>query len=225
MPHFYPNTLIVELKPLSAHALLRLLNILIKQGVLELYMSITPSVVDIATGEKIYSIAIAPFTFIIPHHEIILLENSEFKVYKTSRDAWIDSVKLKTQQLLNILTALISSDYKTLIEQNIIVENKVDCEDILLCFPLTVKSIAYFTKGRNNIIRAYRLYKEMLRKQKIVIAICVVNTNVLPYAWIEKRERAEVLVLRRCEKPGEDELVIKIILDYLAAQSSKFNII
>jgi|GEM_PF-2344737 len=220
MPHFPPNILIVELEPLSINTLLNLLNILIKQGVLELYVTTSPSVVDVIVGERTYSIAITPFTLIITHSETILPEKSEFKVYKTSRDAWIDCVKLRTKQLLGLLTALINNNYRALVEHNIVVENKINCEDILLCFPLTVKSTMYSTRKEYSMTRAYTLYKEMLREQKILIAVCVVNSNVLPYAWIEKREGSDVLVLKRCEKPGEEKITVKIILDYLVTQSS-----
>ncbi len=223
MPHFHPNTLIIELESLSISALLSLFNTLIKQGVSELYISIAPSVVDITVDGKTYSIAIAPFTLIIPYPENTLLKNLEFKIYRINRDAWIDGIKLKTQQLLSLLTALISNDYRSLVEYNIIVESKVDCEDIIICFPLTVKGIMYSTQRERNIIRAYTLYKEMLRDQKILIAVCVVNNELLPYAWIEKREGVNVLVLKRCEKPGVDKLTVKIVLDYIITQSSEFG--
>jgi hypothetical protein len=220
MPRIHPGTLIIELEPLSMSTLTSLLSDLVKQGVLEVLVATAPSVVDVSIGGNTYSVAIAPFTVLVtPTREISLL--SGVRVYVASRDAWVDAVKLSTSVLLGVLTALSRGDTSALLDYGIVVESGEYCEDVLFAFPLTVKSTDYSSLRKHSVARAYGLYREVLSEQKVLLAVCVSDSTMSPYAWIEKRGGRVILVLKNPRGPSAERVSLRIILDYVVTNYSK----
>jgi hypothetical protein len=220
MPHIHPGTLIIELKSFSINTLLSLLSELVDQGVLEVLLVTSPSVVDISINEKTYSIALAPFTILVTSPQELSV-HGELRVYKTIRDAWVDAVKLSTHQLLGLLESLSIGNYRVLLEHDIVVESEDYCEDVVFSFSLTAKTTNHSTLREHSLTRAYALYREMLKEQKVLLAICVADSTMSPYAWIEKRNNRITLVLRKPRNPGEERVALKVLLDYLATRHSK----
>jgi len=221
MPRFRPSTLIIELEHLSTSELVILLSELASRGVVEVFVVTAPSIAEVSLNNQVCAVAIAPFTLLVVSSETGLPGIPGLRAYRMQRDAWIDSVKVNTQLLIDLVRALLAGDQEALSKYNVVLENPVDCKDVVFSFPLTVKAVTHSTRGEFSLTKAYSLYRELLREQRILLAVCSEGTGLLPYAWIERRGDKTVLVLRKPINPVEEKIALKILLDYVAAESLK----
>jgi hypothetical protein len=218
MPHFRPGTFIIDIEELTVDSIRDVLSELLRHGVKRAHITTAPSVVDVDISGRVYSIAIGSFAILVSQSEASTLSSLGFKVYRVVKDAWIDSVEINVESLLELLWGLLKLDGNVLSKHGVVFESSARCENVVFSFPLVVKAPTRLTPRELSLSGVYALYREMLRDEKVLLAVCIENTAISPYAWIESRGDKRVLVLREPSSLLEKKVALKIVIDYLASK-------